>query len=508
MSATQPRLLAGQLVAERFQIACFLGAGEMGEAYDVRDSTNGYAYALKLYDPQLTQVPGAWDRLQQEAQRAASIAPELAAAAYAFAFEPQIGCPFVLGELMPIPSLQALVSTQGPLSITAVAAILRAVAPGLDKLHAAGVVHRALKPQNLFVAQSDADNWQARITDFGAGAVRPLAPPPPGWTATPGWLPAEQADPATEPSPAMDLYTLALLAFFALTGRSYFLACRQQPVDLNLLWAELTSPPAPASQRATELGALLSPTLDPWFAKAMSLGAAQRFASAGEMAMAFGSLVSAEPQPTAAPVQVPMAPAQNLAPAQPAGIEAVSMTPPQAQPFKKTKLLIPVAIGGALALVTVIAMAGWMLAGSSSPDPKPAATATPTQSASAVASASASAEDPTPAAPTAQASANEQPDAAPPEPTDALVRFECKPECEAIKCDGEDVQDPASGVRLEAGKHTCVGSRKGYVSRTDTFVVKAGEDMTRSVYLARQGPAPVRPPSPARTCGTFLNPCK
>ena len=86
------------------------------------------------------------------------------------------------------------------------------------------------------------------------------------------------------------------------------------------------------------------------------------------------------------------------------------------------------------------------------------------------------------------------------------MTFACTPNCEQVKCDGKKV-DLEEGVRLEEGRHTCIGTIKGYMPAKKTFTVKAGEDTKLDLKLQKIRYTP-RPPRPAKTCGTLLNPCK
>jgi serine/threonine protein kinase len=544
------RLQPGHRVAQRFQVVAYLGAGEMGEVYDVRDVSTGYAYALKLLAPEFLSRADAMAALRQEAERASQLGAAAVAKSYEFEVEPAANAPYVLGEYVAIPSLSARVGTDGPISIPTLDAILRALAPALDQAHAAGLVHRALKPSNIFAAHDVEQSGNVRVTDFGIASARMLAPPPPGWTATPGWLSAEQADPATPASPTMDVYALGLVAFFALTGVSPFMACRTSPPDLNMLWAEMTAPLPPASQRARELGVLLSPTLDPWFARALAVVPTQRFRSVGEMSQALFALVgSSQHVATMRPPPVaPNVPAPQMTPAPPqaeaqhdasmqqpspppmqapaAGMPAADAPQPSTQqsaaqaepvadldepvPKKSSGVVVPVVIGGGLALIAVVAVGGWF-AWSRIGAPKPATTASATAANTAPASAPTATVSAPATAVTASAAPPTSADAdagAPEEPKDALVKFECDPGCDEIKCDDAVVEDPSAGVRLPAGKHRCTAKKEGYVSRTQTFSVKAGEETTRKFDLPKQVRGGGGGPAPAKTCGTFLNPCK
>lgn len=352
MSNPSGRLPAGHRVAERYQVNACLGAGEMGEVYDVRDSSTGYAYALKLFRPDALKAGDAWAVFEQETRKASDLGIAEIAKAYEFGTEEKFRAPWMLGELVVSRSLQELVRADGPLSIPAWEALLRTIAPVLDKAHASGVVHRALKPTNLFAKQVDQGAWQIRITDFGLASLRTRVPPAPGWTATPGWLPAEQADPSTPPAAPMDVYALALVGFYVLTGKQPFRACQEASTDLNILWAEMTAPMPPASVRAKELGTTLSPTLDPWFARAWAVIPSQRFKSVGDMSRALWSLVgssqhvvtmrppAAVPEPAAKPELVKGQQKTILY-----GMEAVPIPPPPATP---TATPAPVPVPGAM----------------------------------------------------------------------------------------------------------------------------------------------------------------
>jgi serine/threonine-protein kinase len=675
VSAAQGRLPIGHVVAGRFQVAALLGAGEMGEVYDARDTGTGYAYALKLFRPDVLRGDGTWDSFERDARRASAIGGEAVAKVFEFGIDQQAGAPYMLSEFLVLPTLQQLVATQGPLSFLALEAVLRAVAPGLDKAHAHGVFHRALKPQNMFVGQNEGNAWQVKVTDFGVSSLRLVAPPPPGWTATPGWLSAEQADPSTKPTATMDIYALGLVAFYALTGRSPFRACQDAAVDLNQLWSEMTAPLPPLSIRAREIGVTLSPTLDPWFSRVLAVSPAQRFKTASDMAQALFALVGsshhvatmrppaapgqgpqqgaprmpqrtillgAQPAPPAdAPAQVPrpgpspfhqpppppmqpgledededdlptramsrgeyeasvasagqsaaagaqepaaagspgraasagsdtatvaglgplaqpaMEPVQmfaGLAPRPAAAYEQAAPAPPldpllqggPADPAAgahaggpvhavaraaaanaptlvledRKKPNMALAIG--LAAAALFVLVGFASCGAclllrgrgeqvavAGPRASGAAASTSGRAAGAATGASAASASPAGSVAAAGPGATETAAAPPAKPTDGLVKLACNPDCDEVKCDGKVVEQPGEGVRLEAGKHACTGSKKGYVSKTERFEVKAGDEQSKTLKLAKvpEGP-PAGGPPPPRNCGTFINPCK
>jgi len=598
----------------------------MGEVYDVRDTSTGYAYALKLYRPEVSQRPDAIPAFEREARKVGELGIDTFARSYEFGVDPQTGCPFSLGELVLLPSLQQMIATQGPVSINVLDVLMRTLAPAFDKAHQAGLAHRGLKPSNIFASEVEPGTWQARVTEFGQSALRVIAPPPPGWTASPGWLSAEQADPSTPASASMDVYALGLVAFFALTGRSVFRSMQSVPPDLNHLWAEMTAPLPPASARARELGVIITATLDPWFARALSVSPMQRFHSVGEMSQALwgivgssqhvvtmrpppgvgatpppmppmgqkppspqqlrsmkqtlmygmqapasgvpggpsGAAVPGVPQfidqddddmPTRAisreqfeqqamarpspgpnggsqypdvpppPMAPPPGPAVSTVPSANAmGQQPVAAAgaPPEASltnrpPPARSPYLMPALAAAGVLLIGAIVIGGIAISRSSSSEDQPPAKASAT--------ASAPAPSATPSAVVAAPSATPSASAAPPPPKDALVKLSCEPACDTIKCDGKAVSDASSGVRLDPGKHECKGSKKGYTTATETFEVKAGDEISKTLALTKVAvgggtyvpPANTTPPTktggtktpgPAKTCGTFLNPCK
>ncbi len=571
MNGAPGRLQVGQLAAGRYPVAALIGSGEIAEVYDVRDPSSGRAFALKLFPQHLMQHQNAWLGFQQAAQLASSLAVDAIAKSFDFGVEPTVGGPFAINELVTSPSLFHDVLTTGALGPRTLAELLGALAPAFDRAHAAGLVHRALKPQNVFLAPAGTPGSSARVTDFGASLIWAAIPPPPGWPASPGWLAPEAANAHAPSAPTMDVFALGLVAFFALTARPIFMAMQQRPPDTNQLWAELTNPLPPASRRAAELGVALPAALDPWFERALTLNPAARFQSVGEMASALWALVGAAPvQPSAAleppaeqqsparygqrgtlfidQVDEPAAPAQVApqaiaAPAPPAQAFAAPPAPPAPyyapQPTanaapgpaasdaypgddldvagvpKKGGLLIPLLVVGALLGLSAVALGAWMIVGRARGAPGATASSATTATAvsasgSAPVSASRSAatapESATPPASGAPAPTREPDAGAAAAASDALVTFKCDPGCDDVKCDAKIVEHVADGVRLAAGKHTCTAAKPGYVAHVDTFVVQAGEDVERSIVLAKVRTGTVS--APPKKCGTFLNPCK
>ena len=215
-----------------------------------------------------------------------------------------------------------------------------------------------------------------------------------------------------------------------------------------------------------------------------------------------------------------MLPPGSVAPAmpsQPAGFGAAPDALPQRA---RSPYLLPLVAAGSILAVGGIVITIAVVTRSSGAATAPTVSSPPSATASAAPSATA------PASVAAAPSASAPP---PPAPKDALVKITCDPECDELRCDGKAVEMTASGIRLDPGKHECKGSKKGYTTAKETFEVKAGDEVSKTLTLtkvAASGPAPARTtqpanttppvktstpsktPAPAKTCGSFLNPCK
>jgi serine/threonine-protein kinase len=273
----------------------------MGAVYEVEHEHTGQRLALKV----LTQQPGASvERFRREARAAsliksnhivrvtdADVAPELG------------GAPFLVMELLEGEDLERATGDR-PTPPTDVIEWLRQVARALVKAHDAGLVHRDLKPENLFLTRGDDGAPIVKILDFGiakmAAEVSALTASD-TFLGTPGYMAPEQTD---SRGPAVtfraDLYTLGLIAFKLLTGRSYW-----RTGSLAQLLAQILAEPMPP---ASERGATFGPEFDAWFRRACDRDPEKRFASASEqveaLAVALGLPEAAIPS-HATPVRAP-----------------------------------------------------------------------------------------------------------------------------------------------------------------------------------------------------------
>src|SRR5205807_445843 len=163
------RLRAGMTLAH-YQILAPLGAGGMGEVYRARDARLDRDVAIKVLPECLAGTAEALARFEREARALAALAhPNLVAL---FDIGTDQGIPFAVMEFLAGETLLERL-TRGALPLRNVLEIGSAVADGLAAAHAHGVIHRDLKPGNLFLTASG----QVKILDFGlARFANPRAP--------------------------------------------------------------------------------------------------------------------------------------------------------------------------------------------------------------------------------------------------------------------------------------------------------------------------------------------
>ena len=287
---TAPRLAPGQVVAGKYSIRAMLGYGGATATY-AAVLAPGRDVVVKLFSPQLAQRSDVLGALQQVAAvtngLGDSTIPILESG-----FDPQTGAPFMVTDLAAMPSLTQAVE-RGALPPAEVVLLLRGIARSVDAAHAQRLAHGALKAHNVFVG--DAPLRPVRVVDFGVGVARAAVPTNEGFAIAAPWMAPEQMQGAPGGAPA-DIFSAALVAFFAATGRSYWRSCQGASPDLAALQQEMAAARVPPSTRAREAGATITPAFDGALVRALSLNPAERFTSIAELADTLAKAGGAAPK--------------------------------------------------------------------------------------------------------------------------------------------------------------------------------------------------------------------
>ncbi|MFF8594625.1 bifunctional serine/threonine-protein kinase/ABC transporter substrate-binding protein [Streptomyces sp. NPDC015220] len=211
LTAQDPESVGG------YRLLARIGAGGMGVVYLAR-SEGGALVALKVIRAEHAADPGFRARFRREAQAAARVdgrwtAPVTAA-------DPEAAEPWIATAFVPGPSLAETVAGHGPLPPDTVRALGARLAEALAAVHAAGLVHRDIKPGNVLLALDG-----PRLIDFGiarAGGATALTATD-VVIGTPGYLSPEQARARDEGvGPPSDVFSLGCVLAYAASGRPPF----------------------------------------------------------------------------------------------------------------------------------------------------------------------------------------------------------------------------------------------------------------------------------------------
>lgn len=206
-------------------------------------------------------------------------------------------CPWLLTEWLPGEDVGSLVRREGSLEPQLCRNLLAELGEYLGELHAAGLSHGYLKPENLQLVPGQRPSL--RILDLTLGQLALAAEPQTRLNPSHMllWHAPEQTTTGSLPGTATDIWTLGLLAFYVLTGRSYFLAAASEPLPLYDLLREVALADLPkASERAAALGRAdrLPAGFDAWFGRCVVREPKMRFSSATEAVQQFLALWPAE----------------------------------------------------------------------------------------------------------------------------------------------------------------------------------------------------------------------
>lgn len=341
--------LIGQTIGG-YRVEALLGSGGMASVYSGLDPRLQRPVAIKVLGGRAAVLPGFDERFRQEARLAASLRHPNVVQIYALGEER--GLTYMVQELLPGPTLEQRIADVagqgGSFSPAEAQAIVAQLAGALDAAHAAGMVHRDVKPANAL--------WNGAgalvLTDFGiakalggaltqtqAGVVM----------GTPAYIAPEQAQ-GQPLGPATDIYALGVILYELLTGRVPFTA----PESLAVLLQHVQDAPAPPRALRPDLPAAVEAVV----LRALAKEPGARYASAGALAEA---LEGAWAAPAAGSVhQVPTRrwepPAANRGPTapqpRPAGVPNVAprVPTPVAAAARRRSTLLPV-LGALLALV-------------------------------------------------------------------------------------------------------------------------------------------------------------
>ncbi|MFS8065132.1 MAG: protein kinase domain-containing protein [Byssovorax sp.] len=306
------RLTTGSIFAHRYRIERCLAQGGMGEVYEVVHLETERRRALKVMHAHVLLGDDNVDlreRFMREAKVAAHVESEFIVDVFDAGVDEATGQPFLVMELLRGEELGKRVKRLGRLPLEEAGVYLHQTALALDKTHKASIVHRDIKPGNIFITEREDGQPWIKVLDFGIAKLVAESTSVAATQAfgTPVYMAPEQFDPRARITAAADIYALGMVAFTLLTGRAYWATEAKASGVFALAAVAALGPQEPASVRAAARGVELPPGFDAWFARITAVDPAQRYASATEAVRALGVASSRDRDATTIPLLSPPA---------------------------------------------------------------------------------------------------------------------------------------------------------------------------------------------------------
>ncbi len=283
----------GMLITPTIRLEHLLGQGGMGSVWVATHLKFYIKVVVKFMAEDFAENTEALGRFEREAALAAQAKSPHVVHIYDHGVS-DIGLPYIAMELLEGEDLASRMEREGPISPAVYAGWLWQACSGLSKAHAKGIVHRDVKPENIFLC-SDDEETLVKVLDFGIAKSHTQTG---GFSATRTgvmmgtayYMSPEQTMGSKEIDQRTDIWALGATTYHALTGK--------RPFDADslgaLVYAITVGPIAPPSFH----NPALSSEVDAWMEKALARKPAERFASTKEMAEAFLAAVAGSEETT------------------------------------------------------------------------------------------------------------------------------------------------------------------------------------------------------------------
>ncbi len=243
--------LVGQVLADRYRVLRLIGEGGMGQVYESQHVNINKRFAIKLLRPEIVSNPEAVARFRQEAWSASSIGHDNIIEIEDFATLPS-GAVYLAMEFLAGQSLAERMRAEPKLTFAESLEICLQVGSGLGAAHEKSIVHRDMKPENIFLAQKHG-RVVAKILDFGiakvSGADGNKSLTRTGTIfGTPHYMSPEQAlgRPLDHRS---DIYSVGVIMYELFTGRVPF----EAESFMGILTKHITTAPIPPRKLSPQL---------------------------------------------------------------------------------------------------------------------------------------------------------------------------------------------------------------------------------------------------------------
>jgi serine/threonine-protein kinase len=283
----------GALVQGRYVVTGELGRGGMGVVLAAHDEMLDRDVALKVVLPKMTRSVEIVERFSNEARSLARLESRHIVRVLDFGAisEPSAsaGLPFMVLELLRGEDLFSVAAREGGLSAARVVGYTLQACAGLAVAHSLGIVHRVLKPENLFLAVEPDGSECVKVLDFGVARSHGRKPLTRGkvGVGSPGYMSPEQVEGSRHIDARSDIWTLGVVMYELLAHRNAFVGDTPQSLCLQIL----SGPVVPLAEVRPDLPTALVDIVE----RCMRRDPAERFQNVAELADALGPLQELSP---------------------------------------------------------------------------------------------------------------------------------------------------------------------------------------------------------------------
>jgi serine/threonine-protein kinase len=212
----------GTMIKDRYRVERLLGAGGMGAVYAARDTILDKRVALKILHKEIADDENMTARFIQEARAASAFKHRHVVESLDFGTHE--AAPFLVMEFLEGEAFADILQREQKISPERAVSLLEPIARALARAHQAGIIHRDVKPDNVFIAKGDNEGeFVPKLVDFGIakrtteGELRLTKTSVA--MGTPFYMPPEQAMGAKDVTPAADQYAFAAMLFEAVSAK-------------------------------------------------------------------------------------------------------------------------------------------------------------------------------------------------------------------------------------------------------------------------------------------------
>ncbi|HSO39415.1 MAG TPA: serine/threonine-protein kinase [Labilithrix sp.] len=260
---------------DRYVVGELLGAGSMGRVYSAFDIVLGIDVAVKMLHPELVSSRENVDRFAAEARIAARMLSRHVVSVLGLAVT-RAGIPCIIYERLEGETLGQRIARSGGVSLADTLEIVKQISHALTRAHTIGVIHRDVKPDNIFLTRDSGGRLLVKLFDFG---IAEMADSRGSYAhcqlaGTPEYMSPETLLGAQEVGCAADLYALGVVVFECLTGTCPFAGDLGDVIEMLRAGAR-----APLTERRPDLEG----AVEAWMDRALHPDPVWRFSSIKEL---------------------------------------------------------------------------------------------------------------------------------------------------------------------------------------------------------------------------------